>query len=177
MLAENTLAVEDLSDRKEWYAVYTKSRHEKIAEVNLQSRGIITFLPLREMVSRWKDRKKVINVPLFPSYIFVNANLSDVYDKVVYTRGVLRVVGCNGIPIPVSNQQVESVKMLVQSKLKYDPYPYLDSGREVVIKSGPLQGVVGRIIEKRSKHTFVLSIDLIKRAVSVEVDVLDIELL
>lgn len=177
MLAENTLAIEGLSDKKEWYAVYTKSRHEKVAEANLQSRGIKTFLPLREVVSRWKDRKKVISVPLFPSYIFVNADLSDVYNKVMYTKGVLRVVGCNGIPIPVSNQQVKAVKMLVQSKLKYDPYPYLDSGREVVIKSGPLQGVVGKIIEKRSKHTFVLSIDLIKRAVSVEVDVLDIELL
>lgn len=177
MLAESTLATEDLLDRKEWYAVYTKSRHEKVAQVNLQSRGIITFLPLREVISRWKDRKKVINVPLFPSYIFVNASLSDIYNKVVYTKGVLRVVGYNGIPIPVSNQQVESVKTLVQNKLKYDPYPYLDSGREVVIKSGPLQGIVGKIIEKRSKHTFVLSIDLIKRAVSVEVDVLDIELL
>jgi Transcription antiterminator len=175
MLAESALVIGDLSGKKEWYAVYTKSRHEKMAEANLKDRGITTFLPLREVVSRWKDRKKIINIPLFPSYVFVNVDLSDIYHRIVYTKGVLRVVGCNGTPIPVPAEQVEAIKVLVQNKLKYDPYPYLDSGKEVVIKSGPLQGVIGKITEKRSKHTFVLSIDLIKRAVSVEVDVLDVE--
>lgn len=174
MLAENTLAFADLPDKKEWYAVYTKSRHEKVAEANLRARGIATFLPLREVVSRWKDRRKIVNVPLFPSYVFVSACPPEIF-KIMYTKGVLRVVGCNGTPVSVPGEQVEAIKMLTQSKLKYDPYPYLDKGREVMIKNGPLQGVVGKISEKRSKHTFVLSIDLIKRAVSVEINVLDLE--
>ncbi len=164
----------DLSNKKEWYAVYTKSRHEKVAETNLKSRGVTTFLPLREVVSRWKDRNKTINVPLFPSYVFVNIGFMDIH-KVIYTKGVLRVVGCNGTPVPVPTEQVEAIRMLIQSKLKYDPYPYLNKGKEVLIKSGPLQGIIGKIMEKRSKHRFLLSIDLIKKSVSVEIDILDIE--
>jgi transcription antitermination factor NusG len=95
--------------------------------------------------------------------------------KVMYTKGVLKVIGCNDTPVPVPAEQVEAIRTLIQSKLKYDPYPYLDMGREVLIKSGPLQGIIGKIMEKRSKHRFVLSIDLIKKSVSVEVDVLDME--
>jgi transcription antitermination factor NusG len=174
LLFENTLRVDDSYDKQEWYAVYTRSRHEKVAETNLRNKGITTFLPLREVVSRWKDRKKTINVPLFPSYIFVNIGIEDIY-KVMYTKGVLKIVGCNGTPVPVPTEQIESIRVLTQSKLKYDPYPYLDMGTEVIIKSGPLQGVIGKIVDKRSKHKIILSIDLIKRSVCVEVDVLDIE--
>ena|ERR1700752_2273637 len=174
MLFNNTLPVNGLFNKQEWYAVYTKSRHEKVAEINLRNRGVMTFLPLREVVSRWKDRNKTINVPLFPSYVFVKIGFMDIH-KVIYTKGVLKVVGCNGTPVPVPTEQVESIRTLIQSKLKYDPYPYLDRGREVLIKSGPLQGIIGKIMEKRSKHKLVLSIDLIKKSVSVEIGVLDIE--
>jgi transcriptional antiterminator NusG len=167
-------SVGEVSNKQEWYAVYTKSRHEKLAEINLKNRGVTTFLPLREVVSRWKDRNKTINVPLFPSYVFVKIGFMDMH-KVMYTKGVLKVIGCNDTPVPVPAEQVESIRTLIQSKLKYDPYPYLDMGREVLIKSGPLQGIIGKIMEKRSKHRFVLSIDLIKKSVSVEVDVLDME--
>ncbi len=176
MLFDNTLPAVDLFNKKEWYAVYTKSRHEKVAETNLITRGVTTFLPLREVVSKWKDRKKTINVPLFSSYIFVNIGLSD-FHKVVYTKAVLKIVGCNGIPVPVPSEQIESIRVLLQSKLKFDPYPNLNEGREVLIKSGPLQGVIGKIIDKRAKHKLILSIDLIKRSISVVVHVLDIELL
>jgi transcription antitermination factor NusG len=167
-------SVGEVSNKQEWYAVYTKSRHEKLAEINLKNRGVTTFLPLREVVSRWKDRNKTINVPLFPSYVFVKIGFMDMH-KVMYTKGVLKVIGCNDTPVPVPAEQVEAIRTLIQSKLKYDPYPYLDMGREVLIKSGPLQGIIGKIMEKRSKHRFVLSIDLIKKSVSVEVDVLDME--
>jgi transcription antitermination factor NusG len=164
----------ELSNKEDWYAVYTKSRHEKVAETNLKNRGVTTFLPLREVVSRWKDRNKTINVPLFPSYVFVKIGFMDIH-KVIYTKGVLKVVGCNDVPVPVPTEQVEAIRMLIQSKLKYDPYPYLNKGKEVLIKSGPLQGIVGKIMEKRSRHRFLLSIDLIKKSVSVEIDVLDME--
>ena len=166
--------VYNVTNKEEWYAVYTKSRHEKVAETNLKNRGVTTFLPLREVVSRWKDRNKTIHVPLFPSYVFVNVGVMDLH-RVTYTKGVLKVVGTNGTPVPVPADQVEAIKVLVQSKIKYDPYPYFERGREVLIKSGPLQGVVGKIMDKRSRHRLVLSIDLIKKSVSLEIDVLDIE--
>lgn len=160
-----------------WYAVYTKSRHEKLTDKFLVSRGFISFLPLRSVLSRWKDRKKLITVPLFPSYVFVNILKKDIHD-VMYTKGVLRMVGINGVPYPIPNEQIESIEKLVKSDLKYDPYPYVNIGAEVEIKNGPLAGVVGKIVDKRSsKHIVVLSVDLIKRSVSVEVHVRDIELL
>lgn len=160
-----------------WYAVYTKSRHEKLTDKFLVSRGFISFLPLRSVLSRWKDRKKLITVPLFPSYVFVNILKKNIHD-VMYTKGVLRMVGINGVPYPIPNEQIESIEKLVKSDLKYDPYPYVNIGAEVEIKNGPLAGVVGKIVDKRSsKHIVVLSVDLIKRSVSVEVHVRDIELL
>jgi transcription antitermination factor NusG len=160
-----------------WYAVYTRSRHEKLADKFLVSRGIATFLPLRRVLSRWKDRKKLITVPLFPSYLFVNILQKDIHN-VIYTKGVLRMVGINGVPYPIPNEQIESIEKLVNSDLKYDPYPYVNVGAEVEIKNGPLAGVVGKIVDKRSsKHIVVLSVDLIKRSISVEVHVQDIELL
>jgi transcription antitermination factor NusG len=165
------------SDLLHWYAVYTKSRHEKLTNKFLVSRGIITFLPLRSVLSRWKDRKKLITVPLFPSYVFVNILQKDIHN-VIYSKGVLRIVGINGVPYPIPNEQIESVEKLVKSDLKYDPYPYLNIGTEVEIKNGPLEGVVGKVIGKKSsKHIVVLSVDLIKRSVSVEVYVQDIELI
>lgn len=177
MLVNSTLPVGDFHESENWYAVHTKSRHEKVAEATLQSRGVKTFLPLREVLSQWKDRKKLINIPLFPSYLFVMIGLSDIYD-VIYTKGVLRIVGCNGTPVPIPVEQIDAIVKAVQNKLKYDPYPYLDEGRDVIIKRGPLKGITGRIIDKKSsKHKLIISIELIKRSVSIEVDVLDIETL
>jgi transcription antitermination factor NusG len=177
MLVESTLLVRELYESENWYAVHTKSRHEKVAEAALNSRGVKTFLPLREILSQWKDRKKLINIPLFPSYLFIRIGLGDIYD-VIYTKGILRIVGCNGTPVPIPTEQIEAIMKVVQNKLKYDPYPYLDQGRDVLIKRGPLQGVVGKIIDKKSsKHKLIISIELIKRSVSIEVDILDIETL
>jgi len=165
------------TDELNWYAVYTKSRHERIAQTVLLNRDIVTFLPSREVMSKWKDRRKIISVPLFPSYVFVKILLKDL-PIVIYSRGVLKIVGVNGKPYPIPQEQIESVMKLVNSELKYNPYPYIDIGKEVMIKNGPLEGVVGKIVGKRSsKHIFILSVDLIKRAVSVEVHVEDIELL
>ncbi len=159
-----------------WYAVYTKSRHEKVADTFLQSRDVKTFLPFRQVLSRWQDRKKLISLPLFPSYLFVNIRLDELA-SVIYSKGVLKILGTNGIPCPIPNQQAESIMRLVNSDLKFDPYPHIDTGNEVVIKRGPLEGVVGKIIVKRSsKHIVILSVDLINRAVSVEVNLEDVEL-
>jgi len=157
-----------------WYALYTKSRHEKIVEARLMDKGIKTFLPIREVISQWKDRKKRIYMPLFPSYLFISIGLENIH-KAIYTPGVLRVLGTNGTPVPVPTDQINSVRTLVEKTLKYDPHPYLTKGRKIAIKSGPLEGVIGRIIEKRGKHRLVVSIDLIKRSVSVEVDIKDVE--
>jgi len=162
---------------KEWYAIYTRSRHEKIVDNDLTDKGVETFLPLREFVSQWKDRKKKIESPLFPGYLFTHINLVEDFRRIITTRGVVKIVGTNGTPVPIPKEQIDSVKALLKSSLKYDPYPYFSEGMEVLIISGPLQGVVGKVVEKRGKYRLLLSIDLIKRSVLVEVDAKDVEVL
>jgi transcription antitermination factor NusG len=159
---------------KEWYAVYTVVRHEKRVNYALQEKDIETFLPLREQVSQWKDRKKIVHFPLFPGYLFVNSRLVDRW-KLLNTRGVVRILGINGAPIPVPVEQIEAIKRLLESKLKFDPYAYLAQGKEVVVAKGPLQGITGRILERRGDYRLILSVDMIRRSVSAQVDIRDVE--
>ncbi len=160
---------------KDWYAVYTVVRHEKRVNNALAQKDIETFLPLREEVSQWKDRRKRIQFPLFPGYLFVNSLLLDRW-KILNTRGVVRILGINGAPIPVPVEQIEAIKRLLESKLKFDPYTYFTQEREVVVVHGPLQGIKGRILERRGDYRLILSVDMIKRSVSVQVDIKDVEL-
>ena len=155
---------------KEWYAVYTVVRHEKTVNSSLAEKYIETFLPLREEVNSWKDRRKRVQLPLFPGYLFVNLLLKDRL-SVLNTRGVVRILGINGNPVPVPVEQIDAIKRVLESKLKYDPYPYFIQGREVVITNGPLQGMRGRILERRGSYRLILSIDIIQRSVVVEVDI------
>jgi len=155
---------------KEWYAVYTVVRHEKTVNSSLAEKYIETFLSLREEVSSWKDRRKRVQLPLFPGYLFVNMLLQDRW-SVLNTRGVVRILGINGNPVPVPVEQIDSIKRVLESKLKYDPYPYFTQGREVVITNGPLQWITGRILERRGNYRLILSIDIIQRSVVVEVDI------
>lgn len=150
-------------------------RHEKKVNEALVEKSIETFLPLREVLSQWKDRRKRIKIPLFPGYLFVNIALEDRW-RVLSARGALRIVGLGGVPIPVSLDQIEAIKRVLESRVEYDCYPYLTQGREVVVVNGPLEGIKGRILERRSNYRIIISVDTIKRSVSVEVDPRDIEL-
>jgi len=134
-----------------------------------------SFLPIREVVNRWKDRKKKVLLPLFPGYLFINSDLNNKID-VLRTKGVVRILGVNGNPYPLPDGQIDNIKKLLSSGLEYDPYKYYVRGKEVVVISGPLQGARGKIIEKRGNYRLILSVDLIQRAVSVEVDIDDVEL-
>ncbi len=160
---------------KQWYAIYTRSRHEKIVYELLNDKGIETFLPLRVFLSQWKDRKKKIESPLFPGYLFTRINILDDFTKVITSKGVVKILGTNGTPIPIPINEIDSVKTLLKSGLKYDPYPYLKSGMKVQVIRGPLQGIIGKINERLGKYKLLISIELIKRSISVEIDVKDIE--
>lgn len=160
---------------KEWYAVYTLVRHEKAVNLALAEKDIETFLPLREVLSRWKDRKKRIQLPFFPGYLFVNIDLTEILD-VLSRRSVVRILGLNGVPIPVPVEQINAIRRLLESNLRYAPYPYFTQGKEVIVVNGPLQGVRGKILEVRGNYRLVLSADLIQRSVSLEIDMKDVEL-
>ncbi|HLE24044.1 MAG TPA: UpxY family transcription antiterminator [Thermodesulfobacteriota bacterium] len=160
---------------KQWYAIYTRSRHEKVVYELLNDKGVETFLPLRVLLSQWKDRKKKIESPLFPGYLFTRINILDDFTKVITSKGVVKILGTNGTPIPIPTDEIDSVKTLLKSGLKYDPYPFLKSGMKVQVIRGPLQGIIGKINERLGKYKLLISIELIKRSISVEIDVKDVE--
>jgi len=114
-------------------------------------------------------------MPLFPGYLFVHIELNDRLN-VLNTRGVVRMLGSNGKPVPVPVEEIEATKTLLESGLRYEPFSYLTEGKEVVVIRGPLEGVGGRILQVRGTTRLIISVNLIQRSVSVEVDISDIEL-
>lgn len=166
------------SQSRLWYAVYTVVRHEKIVNTSLLNNNIESFLPLREVVSQWKDRRKKVRIPLFPGYMFVRINDKDSRSIfcVLNTKGVVRILGSNGSFQPVPAQQIDSVKRLLETNVEYDPYRYFVKGKEVTLVNGPLHGVTGKILERKGRNRLIVSIDIIKRSVLVKVDPADVEL-
>jgi transcription antitermination factor NusG len=164
--------------RMQWYALYTRSRFEKKLLYELTSRQVEVFLPMREIISRWKDRKKKIWVPLFPGYIFVNYvdTLENRY-RVLNVPGAVSFVDVCGRPYPVPEEQITAIRKFLETSLAVDPYPYVQVGTHVEVISGPLAGVKGILIEKRGKFRFVLQVDMIRQAVSVEIDASDVKVL
>jgi len=160
-----------------WYALYVKPRHEFKVLDRLTRAGIETFLPCIDRLRRWKDRKKLITFPLFPGYIFIHIRRipSDII-KVLRTDGVIRFIGFEPRnPERVPDEQIYSLKKIMESGEGIDPYPYLREGRKVIIKRGPLTGAEGILIKKKDTHLFVVSIDILRRSVSVKIDASDIE--
>ena len=158
-----------------WYALYTRSRFEKKMLSTLAERSIEVFLPMREVLSRWKDRKKKIWIPLFPGYIFVNhVDTPENRYRILNLPGAVRFVGFEGRAEPVPPSQIEAVRRFLEASISIDPYPYLKIGRRVEVIAGPLKGIVGILVEKRGRFRFVLQVDLIRQAVSVEIDASDV---
>ena len=158
-----------------WYALYTRSRFEKKLLSELTDRSVEAFLPMREVLSRWKDRKKRIWLPVFPGYIFVRQVDSAVNrHRVLNIPGAVRFVSFEGRPAPVPEEQIEGVRRFLELHLSVDPYPYIKVGRRVEIIAGPLKGVQGRLVLKKGRFRFVLQVDLIRQAISVEIDASDV---
>jgi transcription antitermination factor NusG len=139
----------------------------------LEGKGIEAFLPTISRWSRWKDRKKRIDWPLFPGYCFARIEIGGAL-PVLTCAGVVRLVSFEGRPAPIPAWQVEQVRTLVGTDMKYDPCPLIAEGDPVVVVSGPLRGVRGHLLRKGAHARLVLNVDLIGRGVSVEVDAADV---
>lgn len=170
--SKSTLSTESQSS---WYAVTTRSRHEKVVAEQLWQKEIECFLPLRAVLSKWKDRRKKVQFPLFPGYLFVNVSMTERRLDILRIPSVASIVGLNGHPLLIPTEQIDSVKRLVFSTLPYDPYPYILEGTRVEIIRGALKGLQGILLEKKSNCRFILSVNLIQQAVSCEVNCHDVE--
>jgi transcription termination/antitermination protein NusG len=159
----------------QWYAIWTRSRHEQVVRDQLQRKRIDAFLPTITRWSRWKDRKKKVDWPLFPGYCFARFDPADAL-PILKCTGVVNIVSFDGKPAPIPEFELDSIRLLVDSELQYDPCPMIHEGMMVSVVHGPLKGVVGRLIRKDApKARLVLSVDLIGQAVSVEVDASDVK--
>lgn len=156
-----------------WYALRTKSRHEKLVRDQLEKQGIEPLLPTVKRLSQWKDRKKEIEVPLFSGYCFVRFSQQK-KTPVQKITGVVGIVGSGSRPEPIPEQEIDALHRLMDSVLPYDPHPYLHEGMNVEVVRGPLQGVHGILLRKEKRHRLVLGVRLIQQAAAVEIDVNDV---
>ncbi len=156
-----------------WYALRTKSRHEKLVRDQLDKQGIEPLLPTVKRLSQWKDRKKEIEIPLFSGYCFVRFSQQE-KAPVQQTTGVVEIVGSGSRPEAIPEQEIEALRRLMTSVLPYDPHPYLHEGMKVEVVRGPLQGVLGILMRKEKRHRLVIGVHLIQQAAAVEIDVNDV---
>jgi transcriptional antiterminator NusG len=158
-----------------WFAIWTRSRHEQVVREQLEKKHIDAFLPTVAKWSRWKDRKKKIDWPLFPGYCFARFNPDNTL-AVLKCSGVVSIVSFEGKPAPIPDYELDSIRLLVSSDLQFDPCPMIKEGMLVEVVHGPLRGVIGRLMRKdAARARLVLSVDLIGQAVSVEVDAADVK--
>jgi transcription termination/antitermination protein NusG len=163
----------DETNRLHWYALRTRSRHEKLVRDQLDKQGIEPLLPTVKRLSQWKDRKKEIEVPLFSGYCFVRFGQSAKL-PVQKVSGVVEIVGSGSRPEPIPDDEIEALKTLMVSVLPYDPHPYLHEGMAVEVVRGPLRGVRGMLLRKDKRHRLLVGIKLIQQAAAVEIDVSDV---
>jgi transcription termination/antitermination protein NusG len=158
-----------------WFAIWTRSRHEQVVREQLEKKQIDAFLPTIAKWSRWKDRKKKIDWPLFPGYCFARFD-PDNSLAVLKCSGVVNIVSVEGKPAPIPEYELDSIRLLISSDLQFDPCPMIKEGMLVEVVHGPLRGVIGRLMRKdAARARLVLSVDLIGQAVTVEVDAADVK--
>ncbi len=156
-----------------WYATYTHARHEKKIAQQLEERGIEHFLPVYRSVRRWKDRRKELDLVLFPGYVFVRLSTAQ-HLRVLQLPGVVRFVSFNGQPAAVPGADIEALRNALIQGVRAEHHPYLNVGQRVKVADGPLAGAQGILLRTKTNCRVVISIDAIMRSVSVEIDEEDV---
>ena len=159
---------------QQWYALYTCARHEKRVAQQIEGRRLSCFLPLYRSVRRWKDRRKELELALFPGYVFVQMSLANKL-RVLEVPGVVRLVSFNGQPAALPAEEIEALRNRISGSAKVEPHPYLRAGRKVRVRSGPFQGLEGVIVRRKDRCRLIFSIDLIQRSLAIELDEADLE--
>lgn len=153
-----------------WYALYTRYHHEKVVARTLTAKGLTVFLPLYSAPKQWKDRTKVITLPLFSCYVFIQGGLDRSLD-IVTTAGIHGFVCCGGSPAMIPPQEIEGIRRVVERSIKIEPHPFIKCGDRVRVKAGPLEGIEGVLVRKKNFSRLVLTVDLLGKSAAVELDV------
>ena len=157
-----------------WYALYTCPHREKLVAEQIKLRSVPCFLPVYRSLRRWKDRRKELQLALFPGYVFVQIALEKKL-KVLEIPGAVRLVSFNGQPAPLPASEIEMLKNRLSGARGVEPHPYLCAGRRVRVRSGAMEGLEGIVVRRKDCCRVVFSINLLQRSVAVEVDEADLE--
>jgi transcription antitermination factor NusG len=157
-------AGDDLS----WYAIRTRSNHEKTAAALLEARGFEQFLPFRRTRKLWSDRIMESSTPLFPGYVFCRFD-GKCRTPILSTQGVVSIVAFAGRPAQIADAEIEAIRAALGSGQKTELYPYLREGQKIRVEKGPLRGLEGILIKRRDWR-IVISVHLLRRSVAVEID-------
>ena len=162
-----------------WYAVQTRSRHERVVAAQLREQGVNDiFLPLITKVQRWSDRRKLVEFPLFSGYLFVHAAVSPLIRKaVLFTRGVAGFISMRGEPLPIPDEQIDNIRELLAKNIRCASHPFLKVGQRVRIRGGSLEGIEGILVGNNGDRKLVVSVDAIERAFSIHLDGYDVEII
>lgn len=156
-----------------WCAVYTRHQHEKTVSEMLQHKGFEAFLPLYESVRRWKDRKKLLSLPLFPGYVFVRGAIERRL-PVLSTPGVHMIISRGERIATIPKEEIEAIRRTIEGQFRVEPHPFLRCGERVRVVRGSLEGVEGVLTRKKNLYRLVLSVEMLAQSVAVEIDALDV---
>jgi len=166
-LAAPRIAAEEAN----WYAIHTVARHEKRVALQLQESGVVTFLPLMQQIRQWSDRRMVVEVPLFSCYAFVRtAQTSQERLKVLRTPGVVGFVGSERVGTPIPREEIENLQTAIREKIPYAVHPFVGAGKRVRIRGGALNGMEGILEDQHGSKRLVVSVELLRRSVSIQVE-------
>src|ERR1700677_1334614 len=171
---ETSQSIVGMHEPSDWWALYTRHQHEKTVAEMLSAKGFEVFLPLYESLRRWKDRSKMLTLPLFPCYVFVRGGL-DRRLQVVTTPGIHMIL-CRGERVAMIPQaEIDAIQRAVEGSFRMEPHPFLKCGERVRVTRGSLLGVEGILIRKKNLYRLVLSVDMMAQSVAVEIDAMDVE--
>ncbi|MGD1070157.1 MAG: UpxY family transcription antiterminator [Bryobacteraceae bacterium] len=162
--------------RHPWYGIRTRSNRERIAATVLKDRGFEPFLPVYRVRRRWSDRVVTTELPLFPGYVFCRFD-HQLRLPVISAPGVVSIVAFGDRPAVLPDEEIEAVRAIVDSGAAAEPAPFLREGQRIRIVHGPLKSLEGTLVHKRSAWRLVVSVEMLQRSVSVEVDPCHIEAL
>jgi transcription antitermination factor NusG len=157
-----------------WWAIYTRHQHEKVVADVLSAKGFQVFLPLYDSIRRWKDRQKLLSLPLFPCYVFVCGGLNRPF-QILSTPGVHMALTHGDRIAVIPEKEIDAIRRTIQGPFRMEPHPFLRCGDRVRVVRGSLEGVEGILIRKKNQYRLVLSVDMLAKSVAVEIDASDIE--
>ena len=152
-----------------WYGIRTRSNHEKVAATVLAGKGYQQFLPVYRSRRRWSDRIVESEKPLFPGYVFCRFDANNKL-PIMTTPGVISVIGFGNELAPITDREIESIRAILASGLAAEPCPFLRAGQRIRVTHGALAGIEGLLVQKKSEWRMIVSIEMLQRAVSVEID-------